>query len=315
MRAREFINEEINSDIYHPNFKHEVEMLGYRYVATVAQQSGYGNELKVTVYDGNKEIAHVEFIEEPHDKALISANTWVDDSYEGQGIATNMYAYAKMLGNDIMPSDNQTDAGERMWRSWNQSGQSKHILPKGHKGYNDLDEGVKKNRWALIVSDPEKHQWSDNLIELVNNAYQNTSLGSFVQNAGQVAASDWVALDWDPQPDLDCTVFYRKARPNEHWSGYKIQGIGHDGKPESKQKVIARVKALLTKPGTWIESSDAMARTLGNLGLQPVTDEQVLNTLFPSSNLTMLDQSGNYQRDVGGTRIREQVFGNPIVKG
>jgi hypothetical protein len=172
-----------------------------------------------------------------------------------------------------------------------------------------------KNRWALIVSDPEKHTWAPNLIDLVNNAYQNTSLGSFVNSAQEVAASDWVALDWDPQPDLDCTVFYRRARPNEHWTGYKIQGIGHDGKTESKQKVIGRVKALLGKPGTWIESSDAMARTLGKLGLQPVTDEQVLNTLFPGTNLKLLDQNGTYERDAGGSRIREQVFGNPVIKG
>jgi len=171
-----------------------------------------------------------------------------------------------------------------------------------------------KNRWALIVSDPEKHEWADNLIDLVDNAYRATSLGSFVQNASQVAASDWVALDWDPQPDLDCTVFYRKARPNESWTGYKIQGIGHDGKQESKQKVIQRVKALLGKPGTWIESSDAMARTLGKLGMKPVTDEETLNTLFPGSNLKMLDQNGNYERDAGNTRIREQVFGNPVTK-
>lgn len=177
-----------------------------------------------------------------------------------------------------------------------------------------VQEDVKKNRWSLLVADPEKHQWSDNLIQLVNNAYQNTSLGSFVQNASQVAASDWVALDWDPQPDLDCTVFYRKARPNENWTGYKIQGIGHDGKTESKQKVIQRVKALLTKPGVWIESSDAMARTLGKLGLQPVTDEQTLQQLFPGSTITILDKNGTYERDAGGTKIREQVYGNPIIK-
>jgi hypothetical protein len=171
-----------------------------------------------------------------------------------------------------------------------------------------------KNRWQLLVSDPEKHKWSDNLINLVNNAYSATSLGSFVQNASQVAASDWVALDWDPQPDLDCTVFYRKARPNESWTGYKIQGIGHDGKTESKQKVIARVKALLTKPGTWIESSDAMARTLGKLGLQPVTDESTLHALFPESNLT-LQQDGSYIRQLqNGEKIRETVYGNPSVR-
>jgi len=137
MRANEFINEEINPDIYNSEFKHEVEMHGYRYTAEVDNDSGYGNQLTIKAYDGNKEIANAEFIEEPHDKALISANTWVKEEYEGQGIATNMYAYAKMLGNDIIPSWNQTDQGERMWRSWNQSGQSKHILPKGHKGYNE----------------------------------------------------------------------------------------------------------------------------------------------------------------------------------
>lgn len=128
--------EDVNPDIYHSEFKHEVEMHGYRYTAETDNNSGYGNQLIIKVYDGNKEIANAEFYEEPHDKALISMNTWVINPYKGQGIATNMYAYAKMLGNDVMPSDCQTDQGERMWRSWNQSGQSKHILPKGHKGYN-----------------------------------------------------------------------------------------------------------------------------------------------------------------------------------
>jgi hypothetical protein len=171
-----------------------------------------------------------------------------------------------------------------------------------------------KNRWALIVSDPEKHEWADNLIDLVNNAYSSTSLGSFVQNASQVAASDWVALDWDPQPDLDCTVFYRKARPNEQWTGYKIQGIGHDGKPESKKRVIARAKNLLLKPGVWIESSDAMAKTLGRVGLTPVTDEQILHSLFPNSEL-VVNQDGSYTRKLSdGNTISETVYGNPIVK-
>lgn len=171
-----------------------------------------------------------------------------------------------------------------------------------------------KNRWALLVTDPEKHTWSPNLIDLVANAYNNTSLGSFVQNASQVAASDWVALDWDPDPNLDCTVFYRKARPNEQWAGYKIQGIGHDGKSESKQKVIQRTKALLSKPGVWIESSDAMARTLGKQGLQPVTDGQLLQQLFPGSELELIDNQGNYRRKVNGSVVQEQVFGNPALK-
>lgn len=171
-----------------------------------------------------------------------------------------------------------------------------------------------KNRWALIVTDNDKTDWAENLIDLVQNAYKNTNLGSFVQNSHQVRASDWVSLDWDSDPQLDCTVFYRKSRGNEAWTGYKIQGIGHDGQSDSKQKVLYRVKNLLSKPGTWIESSDALARTLGKLGLQPVTDEQILNRLFPDTNLQMVDNRGTYERNAGGSRIREQVFGNPAIK-
>lgn len=137
MRAKEFINEEVNPDIRHNEFKHELEIHGLRYTAETDNNSGYGNQLIIKVYDGNKEVANAEFYEEPHDDALISMNTWVLEKYQGQNIATNMYAYAKMLGNDIMPSDTQTDAGGRMWQSWNQSGQSKHILPKGQKGYRE----------------------------------------------------------------------------------------------------------------------------------------------------------------------------------
>jgi len=134
MRANEFINETVNPDIYHSNFKHELEIHGLRYVATTENNTGWGNQLIITVYDGKKVVAEAELAEEPHDKALISQNTWVNKNYQGQNIATNMYAYAKMLGNDIIPSDMQTDQGERMWQSWNRSGQSKHILPKGYKG-------------------------------------------------------------------------------------------------------------------------------------------------------------------------------------
>ena len=179
MRAKEFINEEVNPDIYHSDFKHELEIHGYRYTAETDNNSGYGNQLIIKVYDGNEEIANAEFIEEPHDKALISANTWVSEEYQGQHIATNMYAYAKMLGNDIIPSWNQTDAGERMWRSWNQSGQSKHILPKGHKGFRELDEsGGMFNKVLTHETSPK----NANLIS--QNGFKITQVGVFFNTQG-----------------------------------------------------------------------------------------------------------------------------------
>lgn len=221
-------------------------------------------------------------------------------------LMSRAYMYFDAIQNSPKKAEPKSLA-KRAW-AWITSGASHEIKEQ------PVTEEVKKNRWSLLVADQDKHEWADNLIDLVTNAYNSTSLGSFVQNASQVAASDWVALDWDPQPDLDCTVFYRRARPDETWSGHKIQGIGHDGKAESKQRVIKRTKALLNRTGVWIESSDAMARTLGKNGLDPVTDEQLLQRLFPGTNLRMIDNQGRYERDAGGTRIREQVFGKPVVK-
>jgi predicted chitinase len=171
---------------------------------------------------------------------------------------------------------------------------------------------ITKNRWTLLVTDSERQAWSGDLIDLVKNAYQHTNLGSFITNVGEVQSSDWVALDWDSEPDVDCTVFYRRPRQGEQWTGYKIQGIGHDGHPESKKRVLHRVKVLLSKKGNWIESSDALARTLGRLGLQPVTDEKILHSLFPNSELR-IENNGTYKRMAGGQWITEQVFGNPVV--
>lgn len=171
---------------------------------------------------------------------------------------------------------------------------------------------ITKNRWTLLVTDSDRQTWSGDLIDLVKNAYQHTNLGSFITNVGEVQSSDWVALDWDSEPDVDCTVFYRRPRQGEQWTGHKIQGIGHDGHPESKKRVLHRVKVLLSKRGNWIESSDALARTLGRLGLQPVTDEKILHSLFPNSELR-IENNGTYKRMAGGQWITEQVFGNPVV--
>lgn len=130
------INEVINPDIHHSQFRHEVEIGGLLYKAEVDNESGYGTQLIITAYAGNKEVAQIEFIVDEDHNSLVSANTWVLPKYQDQGVATTMYSYAKQLGNDIVPSRIQTDQGERMWRAWNQKKQSKHILPKGHKGFN-----------------------------------------------------------------------------------------------------------------------------------------------------------------------------------
>jgi len=170
-------------------------------------------------------------------------------------------------------------------------------------------------QWDLLVSSHDKTHWGDELINLVHSAYKNADLGSFVNSLNDVQRSDWLVLDWDQDNRKDCAIFYRQNRPNETWSGNKIQGIGHDRRPESKKYTLDRVKSLLAKGGWWVESAGSLANSLGNLGLAPVTDEATLQALFPNTDLRMLDRNGKYERRLPeGSVIQEIVYGKPNVK-
>jgi len=108
---------------------------------------------------------------------------------------------------------------------------------------------IQKYNWSLLVTTTAKTKLSSNLISLVQSAYAKTPQGSFVNTLKDVVSSNWVAYDWDKDPDADSVLFFRLARANEPWKGYKIQGIGHDTQRTSIDKVLVKVKNQLKKPG------------------------------------------------------------------
>lgn len=177
-----------------------------------------------------------------------------------------------------------------------------------------LELDIPKNSWELIISNDDKQELGDDLVDLVQRAYSNTPQGSFVNSIKDVIPSDWNVYDWDSEPGLDATVFYRHERPNETWVGNKIQGLGHDGKRVSKDAAIIEINALLRQDGWWIESSDAMRHILKKLNAPAVTDEELLKRLFPHSDLQLIS-TDTYTRVLGdGTTVTETVFGNPVLK-
>lgn len=177
-----------------------------------------------------------------------------------------------------------------------------------------LELELPKNQWELIISNDEKLELGDNLVDLVQQAYSNTPHGSFVNSIKDVIPSNWNVYDWDAEPGVDATVFYRHQRPNENWVGNKIQGLGHDGKRQSKDSAINKINELLQRNGWWIESSDAMRHILKKLNAPAVTDDELLQQLFPHSNLRMID-TDTYERELGdGSTVRETVFGNPVLR-
>ena len=176
-----------------------------------------------------------------------------------------------------------------------------------------IERDLPKNSWEVLTANPDKQEFGQELVNLVQNAYKNTPLGSNVNSLGDVVPSDWVVLDWDKNPDVDSLIFYRVNRSGETWTGKKIQGLGHDGQKDSKNKAIYKLEKLLQQQGWWIESSDALRSVLLKTSAPVVTQEDYLQELFNDPNLRMVDQV-TYVRTLGnGKEITETVFGHPVV--
>lgn len=170
-----------------------------------------------------------------------------------------------------------------------------------------------KDQWVVLFTSDAKEEAGQELIDLVQNAYSTTSQGSFINSIRDVIPSDWNVIDFDKDPDIDGCVFFRYPRPNELWSGKKIQGIGHDGTSQSKQKTIQKTVELLSKPGYWIESSDAMRAVLKKLNVPAVTNVDILKKLFRDPKLEMISDDTYMRVLPTGRTITETVFGNPVV--
>lgn len=175
-------------------------------------------------------------------------------------------------------------------------------------------EGFQKNKWEVLLSNPDKKIEGERLIDLVDTAYSVTPLGSFVKTINDVIKSQWAVIDYNEEDGIDACIFYRNPRPDENWSGQKIQGIGHDGEKDSKKIVIQKMVDLLEKDGFWTEVSDKMEEVLRINGCRAVKDLETLQKLFPNSKIEMLEE-GQYQRTLdSGEFVKETVFGFPIIK-
>lgn len=100
MRANEFIT--------------EAKLVDYEGITLKITKNDY--ELMVDALDdwGNNVLGHVTFYL-GDDNELDPQDLWVNEKYQGQGIARVMYDYIKKLGYKIVRSYDQTDAGAGFW--------------------------------------------------------------------------------------------------------------------------------------------------------------------------------------------------------
>ncbi|CAB4137811.1 NAT_SF domain containing protein [uncultured Caudovirales phage] len=128
MRANEFTTEKVNADTVQQGFRDQQTVNnGQWLIRAEGQEQQYGSHtahvLHVQVVTNNnrkEELAWSKFLvkQRPDDaeQYLESVYTFVDPKYRGQGLAKLMYQYANSLGNDIQPSQLQTDLGRGMWQ-------------------------------------------------------------------------------------------------------------------------------------------------------------------------------------------------------
>ena len=75
----------------------------------------------------------------------------------------------------------------------------------------DVLNEIPKGIWVNV--DPTKY--SDDLISIVQTAYNKTPEGSFINTKRDLVEPDWNSIDIDPDPDIDGTIFHRAPRSNE----------------------------------------------------------------------------------------------------
>lgn len=132
MRAKEFINEEINQDVLNPAFNDTQYFDGLTYRATADVEKNGMKFFQIKVFDDNFEKVGIAkfapYKDAQGNEWLESLITAVHPQYNGKGIARNIYAYVRMLGNNIKPSGDQSDQGRAMWQSWQDSGEAEHLM-------------------------------------------------------------------------------------------------------------------------------------------------------------------------------------------
>jgi pyrimidine deaminase RibD-like protein len=140
------LSEAVNPDCFDPAFNDTQHFDGLTYRATVDEEYGKPVFVVRVLDDNSQQVGMAKF--KPSKKGLVSLITSFRPEYQGQGIARNIYAYVRMLGNTIVPSKNQLPPGKAMWAAWKKSGDAQHLMKDVAEnfadGRNPQDKGDSK---------------------------------------------------------------------------------------------------------------------------------------------------------------------------
>ena len=248
MRASEFINEEINPDVLDPRFSHTQKIGDYTYKAFALQSPGV-KFLRVQAFVNESDnamdrIGQVLFriTDDERGGHLESINTFVAYEYQKKGIASTMYAYAKMLGNDIQPSKNQLPPGKAMWKAWKKSGDAQHLMKENEPAEEPF-------RIKLGGANEAAKAW----IEKVYAKYPSTFQNNHVMMWGEGDAQQFAMFELTPS-------FVKKGAVEVKWfQAYPLrQGVGSRAMKELQ--TLARADGISLTLFPWDKGQVSQAK-------------------------------------------------------
>ena len=172
------------------------------------------------------------------------------------------------------------------------------------------DIAKKKNKWLKLLDTGNRKAIADNLWVLIDTAYAPLGGNISIKTPNDVFNSKytyWEAVDDDGDPDADAVIFGQKR------NGFKIGGIGHDGKSKSKSDLIKKLINQLNINGYWVEASLTLGNVLYSKGATYVKDQNVVEKVF-NQKVEWLNDKGKYKREVSKGKFNEEtIFGKPKI--
>lgn len=117
------ITEKVNDDLFWKGYEKRKTILGGKYILVakagwikMSNENKYKSHqfrIEVLTRPGGAQIGWVNFEEKNNN--LEALDLVVDEKHRRQGIATEIYKFARELGNDIQASDKQTSLGKKFW--------------------------------------------------------------------------------------------------------------------------------------------------------------------------------------------------------
>ena len=209
------VNEEINPDIQNSEFKHSQRIGDYLLTADHREGERW---LNIRCYQNRRLVGKVDFFNWGGTKGyLASGSTEVHPDYRKQGIAYTMYAYARMLGNDISPGGSQSDDGKAMWAAWDKSGEAKHLTGEvdeavlDTRGWGNTPQGIDVDYFGLQVK--MRPSMFLKLAAPLTSAGENPAVAQHMEKGGKIA---YPFLDIQDPTQWEEGDFSKEAKVKTH---------------------------------------------------------------------------------------------------